>query len=249
MFLNLQLLILLTLTIRTDITAGNYLAIVEECTTSSPDLSDVQLIYTYYYNKDVLVQFKSTVGEFVGFTELGVNISKRWNSGTYLQQLRGELDRYCIPNLQKDYSTILDKTAQPKVKLSSEQEFSPGNLAILVCSAYDFYPPVIDVYWLRNNKKVTSDPVYLVELANGDWYYQVHSHLEYTPRSGETISCVVEHSNFTEPMIYDWDPSLPEIQQGMIAAGASGLMLGFVMIVVGVLYYKKKTLGKLQIPT
>uniref|UniRef100_A0A3P8WTG0 MHC class II alpha chain N-terminal domain-containing protein n=1 Tax=Cynoglossus semilaevis TaxID=244447 RepID=A0A3P8WTG0_CYNSE len=33
----------------------------------------------------------------------------------------------------------------------------------------------------------------------------IHSHLEYTPRSGEKISCVVEHASLSKPLVTDWE--------------------------------------------
>ena len=42
---------------------------------------------------------------------------------------------------------------KPVVQLRSEKQASGGHPAMLMCSAYDFYPPVIDVYWLRDSKR------------------------------------------------------------------------------------------------
>ncbi|KAI4901000.1 hypothetical protein NFI96_026544, partial [Prochilodus magdalenae] len=241
MILTLQLLLLLTLTIRTDFTAGHYLSKIAECSTSSAELSDVELIYANYFNKDLLVQYNSSVGKAVGFGDFGVNLADAWNNGPALQLLQGELDRYCRYNLQLDFETILSKTVLPKIRLRSEQEAVPGRPAILMCSAYNFYPRAIDVYWLRNNKKLTTDSVFIEDMANGDWTYQIHSHLEYTPKSGEQISCVVDHVSSDQPIIYDWDPSLPDSEKGKIAAGAAGVMLGFVFAIAGFVYYKRKS--------
>ena len=96
----------------------------------------------------------------------------------------------------------------PEIHLRSEQEAVAGRSAILMCSAYNFYPRDINIYWLKNNKKVTTDSVFIEEMANGDWTYQVHSHLEYKPKSGEQISCVVDHASSMEPIITDWGENI-----------------------------------------
>lgn len=86
----------------------------------------------------------------------------------------------------------------------SEHKASGDQPAMLMCSAYDFYPAAIDIYWLRDGKKETGGVTKTDEMSEGDWYYQIHSHLQYTPKSGEKISCVVEHVSSNKPMIYDW---------------------------------------------
>ncbi|KAL6456320.1 hypothetical protein MHYP_G00348630 [Metynnis hypsauchen] len=246
MLLSLQLLFLLTLTIRTD---GYFLYVTDECITSSSDLTDVEYIYTYHFNKDPVIRFNSTVGEFVGFSALGMRTAEMFNKGPQVQQRRAEVERYCKRNLEIDFSIVLEKTVKPKIKLVAEKQASGGHPAMLMCSAYNFYPPVIDVYWLKDGRKVTTDVTSTEEMADGDWYYQIHSHLEYTPSSGEKISCVVEHASSKNPIIFEWGGSLPESEKNKIAIGASGLALGIILTAAGFLYYKKKSSGRILVPT
>ncbi|KAL7827125.1 hypothetical protein SRHO_G00328430 [Serrasalmus rhombeus] len=236
MILILQLL--LALSLRAD---GYDWYQVLNCAFSSSDLSDLEFIDTFYFNKDPVIQFNSTVGKFVGFTEFGVHNAERWNKGPFLQQERAELERYCKPNVKLDFTHILEKTVKPKVRLTSEKQASEGHPALLMCSAYGFYPPAIDVYWLRDGQKVTSDVVSTEEMADGNWYYQIHSHLEYTPTSGEKISCVVEHASAKEPIIVDWGGSFPDSDRDKIFIGASAFVLGIILSTAGFLYYKKKS--------
>ena len=93
---------------------------------------------------------------------------------------------------------------EPHVKLTSVEQSSSRHPAMLVCSAYDFYPRPIRVTWLRNKQEVTSDVTSTEELSDGDWFYQIHSYLEYTPTPGETITCMVEHASLREPKLYHW---------------------------------------------
>uniref|UniRef100_A0A673ZT69 H-2 class II histocompatibility antigen, I-E beta chain-like n=1 Tax=Salmo trutta TaxID=8032 RepID=A0A673ZT69_SALTR len=217
---------------------------VVECLYSSKDLQGIELIDSYVFNQAEYIRFNSTVGKYVGYTEHGVYNAEAWNSdaGILAQEL-GELERFCKHNADLHYSAILDKTVAPHVRLSSVAPPTGRHPAMLMCSAYDFYPKPIRVTWLRDGGEVKSDVTSTEELANGDWYYQIHSHLEYTPRSGEKISCMVEHISLTEPMVYDWDPSLPEAERNKIAIGASGLVLGAILALAGLIYYKKKSSG------
>lgn len=76
--------------------------------------------------------------------------------------------------------------------------------SMLVCSAYNFYPKQIKLTWLRDGKQTTTDVTSTEELPNGNWLYQIHSYLEYTPTPEEKISCMVEHASLMKPLIYDW---------------------------------------------
>ena len=72
---------------------------------------------------------------------------------------------------------------EPKVSLKSETPRRRGeHTHMLRCSSYDFYPKVILVTWWRGEEPLTSGLSSTDELSDGDWYYQYHSYLEYTPR-------------------------------------------------------------------
>uniref|UniRef100_A0A8C7N8P1 Ig-like domain-containing protein n=1 Tax=Oncorhynchus kisutch TaxID=8019 RepID=A0A8C7N8P1_ONCKI len=109
-------------------------------------------------------------------------------------------------------------SVEPSVHLSMTPH-GDRHPSMLTCSAYKFYPKQIRVTWLRNGQEVPSNMTSSEELANGDWHYQIHSYLEYTPTPGEKISCMVEHTSFTEPKILHWDMSLPESERSKIAIG------------------------------
>ena len=81
---------------------------------------------------------------------------------------------------------------------------------MLVCSAYDFYPKQIKVTWLKDGKHWTSDVTSTEELSNLDWTYQLHTYLEYVPKPGERITCMVEHASLARPKLYDWGKSVRE---------------------------------------
>nr|AYN72172.1 MHC class II antigen beta chain [Oreochromis niloticus] len=232
-------------------TAGGFMQYqVNRCVFNSTDPKDIEYIYSQYYNKIEYSRFSSSVGKYVGFTKFGVYNADKWNSDpAVLNNRRAEKERYCVPNIGIWNSNILPKSASPTVRLHSMTPVSSQHPAMLVCSIYDFFPSKIKVSWLRDGQEVTSDVTSTEEMADGDWYYQTHSHLEYTPRSGEKISCKVEHASLEKPLITDWDSSMPESERNKLAIGASGLILGLILSLAGFIYYKRKARGRILVPT
>ncbi|XP_067381033.1 H-2 class II histocompatibility antigen, E-S beta chain-like [Channa argus] len=223
---------------------------VYRCEFNSTDLKDINYINSEYYNKVELARFDSRVGKYVGYTDYGVKCANYWNNDpTVLSSARADKERYCQNNIKTWYNDVLTKSVKPYVVLSSTTPSAAKPPAMLVCSIYDFYPREIRVKWTRDGQEVSSGVTSTDELADGDWYYQVHSHLEYTPRSGEKISCVVEHASLKKPLVTDWDPSLPESERNQIAIGASGLILGLILSLAGFIYYKRKARGRILVPT
>ncbi|XP_062301215.1 H-2 class II histocompatibility antigen, E-S beta chain-like [Scomber scombrus] len=222
---------------------------MDRCQFNSSQLEDIRYILSEYYNKLEILRFDSSVGKFVGYTEFGVKQAEDWNNGPELARRKTARERYCQYNVGLWYNYFLTKSVKPYVVLDSETPPAGKHPSMLVCSIYSFYPKKIIVKWLRDGQEVTSDVSSTEEMPDADWYYQIHSHLEYTPRSGEKISCKVEHASLSEPLITDWDPSLPESERNKIAIGASGLILGLILSLAGFIYYKRKSRGQILVPS
>uniref|UniRef100_A0AAQ5Z0Y7 Ig-like domain-containing protein n=1 Tax=Amphiprion ocellaris TaxID=80972 RepID=A0AAQ5Z0Y7_AMPOC len=109
-----------------------------------------------------------------------------------------------------------------------------------VCSAYDFYSKQIRVSWLWNGQEVTSGVSFTEAMPSGDWFYQVHSFLEFTPTRGERIACRVEHLSLSEAMLVVWDTSHPVSERAKMVIGTFLLIFGFVLMSTRFIYYKKK---------
>ncbi|XP_071252423.1 HLA class II histocompatibility antigen, DR beta 4 chain-like [Salvelinus alpinus] len=221
------------------------------CRFSSEDPRDIEFLLQVYGNKKLLGQYNSTTEKCTVYTQWMKNFTETACKGpAFLAARREEMKKYCSSNVPVVYGYLLDKAVEPYIRLRSVEPFSTRHLAMLVCSAYDFYPKPIRVTWLRDGQEVTSNVTSTEELVNGDWTYQIHSHLEYTPTPGERITCMVEHFSLTEPKLYDWDPSMPGPERNKMVIGACGLLLGVVFIAAGLIYYRKKsTEGRMLVPT
>ncbi|XP_051245004.1 rano class II histocompatibility antigen, A beta chain-like [Dicentrarchus labrax] len=204
------------------------------CTSKGPGFTDIEYIIKNYFNDKLLIEYNSTRGNWTGFTAYSIEEVKNWNSDPYNALQRSfEKKVLCTDNLH--FAQQLDNVrAVPTVKLKLVK-----HQPMLVCSAYNFYPKQIRMTWLRNGQEVTSAVSFSDALPDGEWYYQIHSYLEHTPTAGEIITCVVEHLTLSEPALHVWDPSLPAPERVKIVVGLCGLILGFIIVSSGFIYYKK----------
>ncbi|KAK2910250.1 hypothetical protein Q8A73_007965 [Channa argus] len=217
------------------------------CQFSSNDGHDAVYLEQYYFNKMLLAQYNSTLGKMVGYTKKAMKVADTLNKNQEFVTHEKWKTRLCKENSQLLYKGLLN-SVEPYVRLRSVKAASSTHPAMLICSVYNFYPKQIKVTWLRDGKEVTSDVTSTEELSNGNWLYQIHSHLEYTPRFGEKITCRVEHASLTKPKFYDWEP-VPDPGTQKITIGIVGLLLGLVFLVAGLIYYKKKSAVRVMVPT
>uniref|UniRef100_A0A8C1WZP5 Si:busm1-228j01.4 n=1 Tax=Cyprinus carpio TaxID=7962 RepID=A0A8C1WZP5_CYPCA len=161
------------------VSAHGYFGYVQTQCRVPGSIEKTEFIFSVTYNKIEYIRYNSTEDKAVGYTEFGEKWAEDYNKNKILlAQAEFGLDK----------CKGIAKFIVPNVILQS------------VCC--DFYHKPIKLTWLRDDKEVTTDVTSTEELADGDWYYQIHSHLEYFPKPGEKVSCVVEHASSHKPMIY-----------------------------------------------
>ncbi|XP_060787050.1 H-2 class II histocompatibility antigen, A-F beta chain-like [Neoarius graeffei] len=208
----------------------------------SQNVSTVEFIYSWYFNNLEYLRYNSTSDKYMGFTDSMVSVVEQLNQdpSNSLSFLVGEI---CLEYRNKYYNDIL-KTVKPEVLvrlLRAEVDLEP---AVLVCSAYDYHPKGIKVSWLRNGEVISDglhhcDGSSTGELSNGDWYYQMHSYLEYRPRPRENISVIIMFVSVL-PFVFLVDlieASLPEAERNKLIIGIFFLAFGIVLAIAGFLYY------------
>uniref|UniRef100_A0A8C1WZE2 Major histocompatibility complex class II DBB gene n=1 Tax=Cyprinus carpio TaxID=7962 RepID=A0A8C1WZE2_CYPCA len=166
-------------------------------------LQNVELIYSINYGKKELLRFNSTENKVTAYTEYAIKWADDFNKKPEWLHMEAEKAIADCKHFGQLYLPEVEKTVKPEVTVRSVRQASGKHPAMLICSAYDFFPKPIKLTWMRDDKEVTTDVTSTEELADGDWYYQIHSHLEYFPKPGEKVSCVVEHASSHKPMIYD----------------------------------------------
>ncbi|XP_045897189.1 rano class II histocompatibility antigen, A beta chain-like, partial [Micropterus dolomieu] len=210
------------------------------CAVYSREQAQVEYLVDWYFNKEFMMQYNSTVGNWTGFTPAGLITASMSNGDKYdILQRKIERQLICVNNVGLVLNITEENRAEPSVTLV--ETTSSSHETMLVCSAYDFYPKYIKVAWHQNGQEVTSGVTVSDVMTNGDWTYQVHSYLEYTPGRQDRVSCVVEHASLSEPKILDWDPSLNHSERSYLIGGVCALLLGAVFLSLGLIQYKRKS--------
>ncbi|XP_008297771.1 DLA class II histocompatibility antigen, DR-1 beta chain-like [Stegastes partitus] len=202
---------------------------------------DVLYLEQVYYNRLLFGQWNSTLGKYTGYNEKAKEIADALNKDKkFLHQEQRNFNK-CKSLIPLVFDK-LSKPVEPTVKLTLVKATGGRHPNMLVCSAYDFYPKLIQLSWLRNGKETKTDVLSTDELSNGNWFYQIHSYLEFTPSPGEKISCKVEHASLMEPKLYDWE-LFDESERNKFAVGGAVLLLGLLVFVAGLIFYKRNSTG------
>uniref|UniRef100_A0A1A8R4X9 Ig-like domain-containing protein n=1 Tax=Nothobranchius rachovii TaxID=451742 RepID=A0A1A8R4X9_9TELE len=190
------------------------------------------------FNKQNMVEFNSTRGNWIGFTKGSKEAAKILNDDPYEKSQR-LFELTLCETFVNVIQSIGNLTTPPTMKLNLVKLSDGEHRAKFICSAYDFYPKQIQLTWLRNGQEVTEGVSYSSLMYDGDSQYQFHSRLKYFPTSGERITCMVEHFSLSEPKLVDWDDSLLPEDMTPIVFGLCVLMVGLIVLSSGFIYYKK----------
>uniref|UniRef100_A0A8C1ZM18 MHC class II beta chain N-terminal domain-containing protein n=1 Tax=Cyprinus carpio TaxID=7962 RepID=A0A8C1ZM18_CYPCA len=104
---------------------GYYEYTMNECVYSTSDYSDMVYLESYSFNQVVYLQFNSSVGKFVGYTEVGVKYAENANKNqARMQDAKASVDTYCRHNAQIADSAVRDKSGECYRTLLSAVLFS-----------------------------------------------------------------------------------------------------------------------------
>ncbi|XP_062904364.1 H-2 class II histocompatibility antigen, E-S beta chain-like [Mobula hypostoma] len=193
-------------------------------------------IFQDYYNRELTFYYDFGQKKFVAAKPWMQGIVDRLNKDEAEATYQGGI-RVCENNIPIVEKWVLPRRVEPEItirpKVSPSQS---GQLALLTCHVTGFYPPEIEVKWLKNGAPVPAGAINTVLLSDGDWTYQVEELLQYDPVSGDKYTCHVEHSSLTEPMTMDWEVQItPESERTKIIVGALGFVLGLLILLAAVI--------------
>ncbi|XP_072213942.1 class II histocompatibility antigen, B-L beta chain-like [Excalfactoria chinensis] len=204
----------------------------------------VRFVERHIYNRQQTSHFDSDVGIFVGDTPLGERQAQHFNNKTeYLEYKRGQVDNYCRHNYRVGESYTVQRSVQPKVRVSALQSGSLGESDRLACYVTGFYPAEIEVKWFQNGREETERVVSTDVMQNGDWTYQVLVVLETVPRRGDSYECRVEHASLPQPISQHWEPPSDAGRSKMLT-GVGGFVLGLVFLALGLFMFLRSQKGQ-----
>ncbi|XP_075859552.1 HLA class II histocompatibility antigen, DP alpha 1 chain isoform X2 [Microcebus murinus] len=128
-----------------------------------------------------------------------------------------------------------DSSEPPEVTVFPKEPVELGQPNTLICHIDKFFPPVLNVTWLRNGQPVTEGVAESLFLPRTDYNFCKFHYLTFVPSAEDAYDCRVEHWGLDEPLLRHWEAQepiqVPETTETLLCA--LGLVLGLVGIIVG----------------
>ncbi|XP_008058535.1 HLA class II histocompatibility antigen, DP alpha 1 chain-like [Carlito syrichta] len=123
----------------------------------------------------------------------------------------------------------------PEVTVFPKEPVELGQPNTLICHIDKFFPPVLNVTWLRNGQPVTEGVSETIFLPRTDYSFHKFHYLTFMPLTDDVYDCKVEHWGLDEPFLGHWEAQeridMPETMETVLCA--LGLLLGLVGIIAG----------------
>ncbi|XP_078272522.1 H-2 class II histocompatibility antigen, E-S beta chain-like [Rhinoraja longicauda] len=209
---------------------------VAGCEFNSSAAGNWTFVWLRVYDHELTDYYDFDQRKFVAVKDWMQGNVDRFNHDGSAEALYQDGIRVCGTNIPIYESQVLSRRVEPKITVRPKASSHAGQSALLTCHVTGFYPPEIEVTWLKNGAPVPNGAINTVLLSDGDWTYQVEELLQYQPVSGDTYTCRVEHSSLAEPKAMDWDvQSSSESEKTKIIVGALGFVFGLTILLAGVI--------------
>ncbi|MBZ3887557.1 HLA class II histocompatibility antigen, DP alpha 1 chain [Sciurus carolinensis] len=123
----------------------------------------------------------------------------------------------------------------PEVVVFPKEPVELGQPNTLICHVDRFFPPVLNVTWLRNGQPVTEGVSESIFLPHTDYTFHKFHYLTFLPTADDFYDCKVEHWGLEEPRLKHWEAQEPvqvtEATETVVCA--LGLVVGLVGIITG----------------
>uniref|UniRef100_A0A5F9CEF3 Ig-like domain-containing protein n=1 Tax=Oryctolagus cuniculus TaxID=9986 RepID=A0A5F9CEF3_RABIT len=129
----------------------------------------------------------------------------------------------------------------PEVIVFPKEPVELGQPNTLICHIDKFFPPVLNVTWLRNGQPVTEGVSETVFLASTEFRFRKFHYLAFVPSAADVYDCRVEHWGLDAPLLTHWEAQepiqMPETTETVVCA--LGLVVGLAGVVVGIVLITK----------
>nr|XP_023398485.1 RLA class II histocompatibility antigen, DP alpha-1 chain-like isoform X1 [Loxodonta africana] len=149
---------------------------------------------------------------------------------SYMARMESNL-KYGIQHLNYTQAT----NDAPEVTVFPKEPVELGQPNTLICHIDKFFPPVLNVTWLRNGQTVIEGVGESLFLPRTDYKFYKFHYLTFLPSAEDVYDCKVEHWGLEEPLLKHWEAQepiqVPETTETVVCA--LGLAVGLVNIIAG----------------
>uniref|UniRef100_A0A6J0VFK8 RLA class II histocompatibility antigen, DP alpha-1 chain-like isoform X1 n=1 Tax=Pogona vitticeps TaxID=103695 RepID=A0A6J0VFK8_9SAUR len=129
----------------------------------------------------------------------------------------------------------------PSAKVYPKDPVELGDPNVLICFVDQFFPPVLNITWLKNGQVALEGVQETGFLPSVDWTFRKFSYLAFVPEEGDIYACQVDHWGLQGSLTRLWyakEPALiPETPENILCG--LGLAIGILGIVVGTVFFFK----------
>ncbi|KAJ6652477.1 hypothetical protein lerEdw1_011514 [Lerista edwardsae] len=133
----------------------------------------------------------------------------------------------------------------PSATVYPKHPMELGDPNVLICLVDQFFPPVLNITWLKNGEEVSEGVEETDFYPRTDSTFRKFSYLPFVPEAGDSYVCRVDHWGLAESLSKLWHcqepPHLPETLENAVCA--LGLALGILGIVAGTVLCVKARQG------
>ncbi|XP_035584237.1 LOW QUALITY PROTEIN: HLA class II histocompatibility antigen, DP alpha 1 chain [Zalophus californianus] len=130
----------------------------------------------------------------------------------------------------------------PEVTVFPKEPVELGQPNTLICHVDKFFPPVLNVTWLRNGQMVTEGIAETIFLPSTEFRFHKFHYLTFLPMAEGVYNCKVEHWGLDQPLLQHWEAQepiqVPETKDGVVCV--LGLVAGVVGIITGIIVLKTR---------
>nr|XP_020634391.1 RLA class II histocompatibility antigen, DP alpha-1 chain-like [Pogona vitticeps] len=169
-------------------------------------------------------------------------------------EARGALSNLAVLERNLEITMNLTNRTQaqnvpPSAIVYPEDPIELGDPNVLICFVDKFFPPVLNITWLKNGQVVPRGVAETTFYPNVDNTFRKFSYLSFIPQEGDVYACQVDHWALQGSLTRLWYPKVPppasEMPENLLCG--LGLTLGILGVIVGpVLFFKARKMNQDQ---